>query len=218
MKRKKSHISADRVHESLLENIRNRELLPSHVVVSAVQGLVRVANIGDEKLLFTLLDDKNKSIAAAALSALSIHYPEFPNLNDRIVEFASMSPQDDDESDLQLRAIFALERLAASNVFMLKKLIQIAENYKDLSCLSGDYSDLTYLPINYFANAGNFIAWEALAKLCNEKIRQEEKDELTGNPHSERSERIRDHIRKSLSVLTGNVGTRRVSKEKGEGV
>lgn len=199
MSRKKRNTSSNAIRESLLENIRNRKSLPSHVVVSAVQGLVRVAEIGDEEILFALLDDKDKSVAGVALSVLSIHYPELPRLNDRIVEFASTYPHDGEEDDLHTRAIIALERMAKTDHLMFKKMIEIAENYSELQNPSNDYSDPASIPSE--ALNMNAFVWEALARLCDDKIRGVEHTELTWNPHSLLSEKIRDRIREKYATI-----------------
>jgi len=177
--------------KTYLDNIHNRESLPTHVVVSAVQGLFRVADRGDEKYLMPLLDSGDKAIASAALSTLRIHWSEMPHLMDRIVEFASEYPHNDEENILQLSAIRAIEEYAISNDSMVLRLVEIAERYREL-------------PDSFEAHQANAAAWEALANLTGEKITGKDDIELTWNIHGEASEKIRERIRESILVHIDN--------------
>ena len=59
--------------DSLLENIKNIDILPSHVVVSAIQGLSHYQRLDWKTVLLPLLDYHDKIIAGSVLSVLCIH-------------------------------------------------------------------------------------------------------------------------------------------------
>jgi len=194
-KRNKQHTSEYQIRKSFIENIHHRDSLPSSLVTSSITGLARIGEPGDEKYIIPLLDCEDKLIAAEALFSLHIHYPETPQLKDRIVVFASTYPCEGEESELQLQALIAMEHYAQDNSAMFKKLVEIAECYKDI-CKTSDDSESICAPSD--ALSTNAYAWEALARLCNDKIRGDEHTELTWNPHSTTSEKIRERIRKKV--------------------
>jgi len=174
--------------KTYLDNLRNWKQLKPNVVVSSIQGLMHVADIGDEKYLIPFIDCDNKSIASEALSMLWIHYPTLLHIKDRIVEFASAYPQNDEEENLlQLCAIRALEKYAATDASMFLLLVEIAERYGEL-------------PNTFEAHQANVSAWEALANLTGERISGKEDTELTRNTHSDLSEKIRERIRQAILV------------------
>ncbi len=187
MKKSKKRLP-DSSRATLIQTLYHHSSFESHVVISAIQGLWHVSETGDEKYLIPLLDCNDTSIAAAALSMLSTHYSELPFLTDRIIEFASTYPHGcEDNSELQIAAIFALERLAASNERILKILIEIAECDEPHS----DSSEALF---------ANVAAWESLARLGKLKLSGEEIRELHYNPHGVASNTIRKRIEKSVET------------------
>jgi hypothetical protein len=185
----------DKTRQILIDNIRNCNSLSSNAVVSAICGLCHLAKDGDEQILLPLIEHNDKSIAAAALSSLCFHFGFTNKLLNRIIQFASKYPsiEETDTYELQRTAIFILSNLAKDNTDLLRKLIEIADNYHNiLGC-----SDAALMNAN---------VWESLAELCGLKIKGCESTELYWNPHSAESELIRNKIRRFLdSVLVQNL-------------
>lgn len=177
----------DRTRQSLIDNILSCNLLPSHTVVSAILGLCHLQKEGDEKFLLPLLEHNDKSIIDATLSSLCFHFGYTQKLLDRIIQFASQYPSNEESNGYKLQgtAIFILSNLAKDNDDILNKLIEIAENCHNIS----ECSDAALM---------NTSAWEALAELSGQKIKSYESDTLFWNPQSTESELIRDKIRKMV--------------------
>jgi len=174
--------------KTYLDNLRVWKQLKPNVVVSSIQGLMHVADIGDEKYLIPFIDCDNQSIASEALSMLWMYYPTVFHIKDRIVEFATAYPKNDEEENLlQLCAIRALEHYAAKDTSMFFLLVEIAERYGEL-------------PDTFEAHQANVSAWEALANLTGEKISGKEETELTWNILSDLSEKIRERIRQAVLI------------------
>jgi hypothetical protein len=168
---------------SLIENIKNKDFLPDHVVVSAIQGLSHFAELDWEAVLLPLLDSHNKIIAGNALSALCNHYNQRKKLSEKITNYASTYLPEETDNELQFVAILQLEILATENSSFYKKLQEIAENYTSLQ----GGSDTVLM---------NTTAWESLAKLSGINFSKGDKNELYLNPQSEGSDVIRSRIRK----------------------
>ncbi|GHT11324.1 hypothetical protein FACS1894170_04730 [Planctomycetales bacterium] len=109
----------DNGRKILIENIQNCDSFPSNVVVSAIQGLCHLGERGDEKFLLPLLEHYDKKIAAAALSSLCFHFEFTKKLLNRIIQFASEYPRDEEEHELQRTAIFILADLATEDDTLL---------------------------------------------------------------------------------------------------
>jgi hypothetical protein len=169
-------------HDSYIDNITNVDLLLNNVVISSIQGLCHAAEIGDEKFLIPLLEHQDKMIVAATLLALCNTYGQSKKLKDRIIQFASEYPNDDEDYELQRTALFLLKEIAVDDDTMYHKLIEIAENYHDII-------------ENSNAALMNSFAWELIAELSGQKIKGTEITELYCNTQSERSELIRNKIR-----------------------
>lgn len=172
-----------------LNTIQNRDSYPTHVVVSAIQGLYHVSEFKDEKYLFPLLECDNESIVSEALIALYANFHVKDCIIDKIIQLASTYVDNERGSSLQQTAINILEELSLNDKALHDKLISIAENYKNIK----PESDSAFV---------NAKIWQFLAKNAEKKLNSDDQNELIWNIHSERSDRIRNEIRKALVAKT----------------
>jgi hypothetical protein len=198
MSKKHKHKRIHNPRNSYINNISNVDSLPDNVVISSIQGLCHVCDVGDDKYLMPLLECKNKSIAAVALSALCIHFGMCEKLIDRIVSWASDYGTHDYDyesfddyawhwSKLQFSALLELATLAEYDQDMLKLLLSIAEDYHSHKDNSPQASM-------------NCSIWKLLARMSGQKISGDESDALMSYPHSEQSEKIRNRIRNQFKI------------------
>lgn len=172
--------------QTLINNIINANSLPEHVVISAINCLYHVSQKGDEKYLFPLLNSDNKNIAGAALASLTANFHYATALKDQMLHFAASYPENEEGGyELQMYAIFGLANLATDDVTILDELLVLAETY-------------TEMPNNFDAASMNSQMWVSLADILDIRITGDEQSELSWNPLSERSEKIRDRIRFSI--------------------
>jgi hypothetical protein len=178
----KTHRIHNSEKQSLINNIKNRDTLPNHVVISAIQQLCHLDDWDWESILLPLLDSHDLDVAGTALSALCDHYGQREKLTNQIVKYASTYLFDDLDNELQFIAILQLEELAKNDKCLLKSLKEIAEFYSNLTNNSN-------------AMLINAAVWESLARLGGLKLSGREKKELVENSFSTESEMIRNRIR-----------------------
>ena len=149
-------------------------------LLKAVFDLCRNAKLGDDQILYPLLDHPDADIVASTLHGLFEVFQHKAQLKSAICALANGDPRDSWEMPIQTMAVNCLGKLAVSDPESFRYLLQIAEN-RD------------------FAEVPHKRAWQCLAELANAEWRSTDSEDMIMDPDSEASESIRCRIRAAIA-------------------